>query len=251
MNLKKKFLSRTAIGTFISISDSFVADILGSSGFDFAIIDTEHYSMPAPAVRNLVYAACAAQLSTIIRIPEISRSHIQHALETGADGILAPLVESAEAARRVVDFARYPPKGSRGYHGSTPASGFGRKTLDYLEQANANILVGVQIETKMGAENCAEICGVEGLDYILIGSGDLSLSLGKSGVFDDEFLAIVDTVIVAASNAGKFSGIYFSDPKTLVTYRDRTSFVVCGSDVGFILSASREVVRILRDTQQS
>src|SRR5262245_48949681 len=112
------------LGSFQVLSDPAATEIVLGTGFDFVLIDAEHRPFQPETVEQLVRAAQGqgAQKTAVVRIPMLSRGAIQYALETGADGILAPLVNTREEAEAVVEFSRYPPEGSRGLNMSTRAA---------------------------------------------------------------------------------------------------------------------------------
>lgn len=104
--------------------------------------------------------------------------HIKQALDAGAQGVIVPLVNTAEEARDAVRFARFPPQGERGVGGLLPHLSYAATRSEYVEKANREILVGIIIETKQAIENVEEILGVEGIDLVLLGGVDLQMSMG-------------------------------------------------------------------------
>ncbi|KAF8475658.1 Pyruvate/Phosphoenolpyruvate kinase-like domain-containing protein [Kalaharituber pfeilii] len=141
------------------------------------------------------------------------------ALDAGAHGIMVPLIKTAVEAKRVVEFAKFPPEGVRGFGSPFPmgAWGTGRMTsLEYLEQANDNILTIVQIETKEALENVDEIASVAGVDVLFVGPFDLGNSIGypvnASGIHPVLSEAI-QRILDAANKAGKRSGIFCVGPE--------------------------------------
>jgi len=184
-NRTKKLLreGKTALGTFCYIPSPWVVEIAGLAGFDFAIIDLEHAGKDMQMVESMVLAAEVCSMTAIIRVPSADEKQILQVLETGAQGIMVPLVDSAETAARAVAAAKYPPEGSRGVCRSARAAQFGMSIPNFAEFArttNDEMLVIALIEEKNGVRNIEEILKT-GIDGVLLGPADLSASLGVMG----------------------------------------------------------------------
>jgi len=165
--------------TFTALKDPAAVGLLLAAGFEAVVVDREHGVMTSETAAALVAAAHAAGGFALVRVPSVDRGAVQDALEAGADGILAPMVESAAEAARLVSYCRYPPAGTRGFHPFTAGSGHGRIPPAKLPvHANARVLVAAQVETAAGLAACAELAAVAGLDQLFLGPGDLALSLG-------------------------------------------------------------------------
>ena len=112
----------------------------------------------------------------MVRVPGHAPEAIAAALDSGAPGILVPRVSTAAQAAAVVKASRYPPLGERGV-GPGRATGYGYRIFDYLAEANASIVVAVQVETAEGLANVDKIAATDGVDVVFVGPGDLSVSL--------------------------------------------------------------------------
>jgi 2-keto-3-deoxy-L-rhamnonate aldolase RhmA len=135
-------------------------------------------------MRAHLLVAQATGLVSVVRVLENNGPLIQQALDAGAQGVLVPKVGSAEEARRAVAASKYQP-GGRGMCSVVPAAGFtGAEWGAYSNEMNENVLLIPLIETQRGVENIAEICAVEGVDYIFFGLGDLSQDLGLDMIAD-------------------------------------------------------------------
>jgi 2-keto-3-deoxy-L-rhamnonate aldolase RhmA len=184
------------------IPEPIVASILGSSGVDYVMIDAEHGPFTLSSLRACVEALKATQASIVVRTASRDPVEIQQVLDLGADGVLAPRIESADEAAAIVRAARYPPEGRRGVSPAVRAASYGLDT-DYLGRANSSVAVMALIESQPGVDNVAEIAAVEGLDGIMIGLTDLSADLGVSGQFDHPRVRdAVDKVATCAVAAG-------------------------------------------------
>jgi 4-hydroxy-2-oxoheptanedioate aldolase len=192
------------VGLILKMSAPAMVELGGFLGFDLAIVDTEHGIAGGTELDHHVRAADAAGIPVIVRVSMLNRPEIQRALDGGAVGIIVPQVESAQQAREAVGYAHYPPFGGRGLATSTRAGHHGTvPTLDYLRDARENTVVVVQIESRAGVENAAEILAVPGVSAIWIGLSDLLLDLGHFGdMAHPDVVAAVSTVVQTAAEAG-------------------------------------------------
>lgn len=167
---------------------------------------------------------------------------IRRALDLGAQGVLVPLVESADEARRAVRSAKYPPAGIRGYSFSR-MNDWGVDFDHYAANANDRIAVVVMIETKAGVEQVKEIATIDGADGIFIGPYDLSGSYGIPGKIDDPVIRdACDQVVSACESAGISSGLHIVSPtKDSIVHaiNSRYNFICLGIDVVFLSQGAR------------
>jgi 2-keto-3-deoxy-L-rhamnonate aldolase RhmA len=167
-------------GTLSLLPEPALPELVGIAGYDFFISDTEHVALDGQGLAHVIRAARAVGISPIVRVREVEEKLLLWTLDTGAEGIVIPLVEDAETARLAYDLTRFPPQGRRTLcsasraagHGSRRGEGFG----SYLEQSNEDILLIGLIETPRGIENLDAILA-EPLDVIFVGRSDLSLKL--------------------------------------------------------------------------
>lgn len=207
---------RVTVGAFQVLTDPASTELLLNAGLDWVLIDGEHRPMNPETVEQLVRTAhyCGADKSAMVRVPQLSRSHLQHALESGADAVLVPLVNSAEEAREAGALCRYPPAGSRGLNFVTHASGWGvPDPAAYAKAANASAVVAVQIETRGALDAVEGIAAAEGVDMLYVGPTDLSHGLGITAQFDHPDLrAAMERVFTVAKKAGKWLGVLAPNP---------------------------------------
>jgi 2-keto-3-deoxy-L-rhamnonate aldolase RhmA len=202
------------VGTMLSeVRNPNVVNLLAESGFDFVIVDNEHGTYSAADVSNLVAAARGADISVIVRIPEIRRETILKPLDSGATGLLIPQVETADQARQIIHHAKYPPKGQRGLAMRRAHSLYGRPdAAEYLRQANEDTLIVVQAESQTAIDNLDQIIAVEGIDAIFVGPFDLSVSLGIPGeVTHPKETEAIDKVVQICLQHKTISGIQLFD----------------------------------------
>ncbi len=240
-----------AIGTMISeIRNPNLAYLLAQCGYDFFIIDNEHGAYSPETISDMIAAARGAGISVVVRIPEIRRETIMKPLDSGADGLLVPMVNTADEAKKIVEFAKYPPLGQRGAALSRAHSRYGRpKATDYLGQANQATFIAVQAETVQAIDNLESIAATAGVDSIFVGPFDLSVSMGIPGqVTDPREEAAIAGVIDVCRMHNIIPGIHMSKVESLREWIERgMRFVSFSSDVDLLARAARESLDELRE----
>lgn len=195
---------RFCIGPAITFTDPMVSAALADSA-DFLWIDCEHSQMSMEAVRGHFLAARAKSVPALVRVPGSGMRFIKPMLDSGADGVIVPQIYSAAEARQVVSDCRYPPLGTRGFGPRVPTNFDREGGAEYVERANRDVFVCVQIETAEALAEIDEIAAIPGLDSLVLGPWDLSGGLGVLGQVDHpRVVAAIDTVIARARAAGKF-----------------------------------------------
>ena len=219
-------------GLFVQTPHPIVPELLGRLGVEVLCIDAEHGAMGRETVHALV---AAAPVPALVRVAETSAAAVGSALDAGAAGVLVPRVDSAAAAAAAVAFARYPPQGERGI-GPARSNGYGRALPAGLEQANDEVLVAVQIETRAGLDALDQIAAVQGVDMIFVGPGDLSASLGLAGgIADPALQEIVAAALARSGAAGRARGVFAIDPEQGAHWIGRgVELVLVGSDLAFL-----------------
>lgn len=227
MQFRQSLRGVPIVGTFVSIGHPAVVEILGRSGFEAVCIDSEHAPFSAPGIEEMIRAADGVGVPALVRVsgigPEIGR-----ALDSGAAGVLVPMVESAAQASAVVAAVRYPPAGVRGA-GPGRASGWGLDFAGYLGRADDEVAAIVQIETRAGLENVEAILAVPGLDMVFVGPGDLAVSLGVAGG-SPEHTAAIRRIVDAALAAGVPAGMFCMTPEAVAQWSalGATFFLLAG-----------------------
>ncbi|KYZ76206.1 hypothetical protein AXX12_07120 [Anaerosporomusa subterranea] len=241
----EKLANRTpTLGTFIVTGDPFVTEIFGWAGFDFVVIDTEHSPNDISAVVNHIRAAELSGLSPIVRVTKNDPSLILRVLDNGASGIVVPQVNTAAEAKAVVKAARYAPQGERGIAGVVRAARCGFTPMEqYIENANKQVQVIVQIEHIEAVQNLEEILAVEGIDGIFIGPTDLSQSMGITGQFNDPALRDVISQVVEQTKASdKWIGIFCVNAADAKNWADKGAVLLTiATDTMLIAQAAREL----------
>jgi 2-keto-3-deoxy-L-rhamnonate aldolase RhmA len=183
-----------------------VAEIAARAGAQTLVIDLQHGLWDRSGLEAAVGLA-RSHCPVLVRVEENRPAAIGRALDTGADGVIVPLVESAAEAAQAVAAARFPPEGNRSGGGVRPlVEGFGA----YVERARRTV-VCVMIETVPGVEDAAAIAATTGVDLVLVGTGDLLLSCGGDTEKRDDCAA---RVLAAARAAGIPAGVFTADART-------------------------------------
>lgn len=160
---------------------SSLIEVLGQTGFDFVMIDTEHCAINVRALEELVRTAELAGVIPYVRVPDLHNEvEIRRALEAGAEGLFLPLVKSVEDIERVASFAFIPPKGTRGICPAVRAAKYSFGMFgEYVAWNNSEIALVPMIENADGVENVDSICAHPDVKMIVFAPGDLSYQLGE------------------------------------------------------------------------
>jgi 2-keto-3-deoxy-L-rhamnonate aldolase RhmA len=228
-----------------------IATVAGTCGFDWLFIDTEHNSMSIDTACQIAMAAIATGVTPIVRVPGHEHYHCARALDNGALGVVVPHVDTAEQARRIADFCRYPPVGHRSIAGNMPGLGFAALPVgEATRRMNEENLVVVMLETPQAIENADAIAAVPGIDVLLVGTNDLCAEMGIHGQFADARVAAAyEKVIAACRRHGKhpgMGGVY--DPQLMPKYVGMgMRFILAGNDLAFLMAAAKERAAMLRN----
>lgn len=165
---------RPALGLWCTLSHTLVAEAMAAAGPDYVCIDMQHGTTSAVHLVSMIQAVVAGGSTPIVRVPELNPASIMLALDSGARGVIVPLVETAEQAAAAVAACRYPPYGTRSF-GPFRAS-MQAQTTDPRELEKVACIV--MIETRKGIDNAEAIVATEGVTGVYLGPSDLSLALG-------------------------------------------------------------------------
>lgn len=233
---------RPLLGTIVSLPSPELSELLSVVGFDWLFIDMEHGPLSIGDAQRMIQSV-RNDCNTIVRVAENNPILIKQALDIGADGIIVPLVNSADEARQAVASARYPPLGKRSV-GIARAHDYGLHFMEYIQRANQAIAVIIQIEHRDAVDNLDDILAVEGIDGVFIGPYDLSGSMNRLG---DVFSAPVQEAIARVKSACARKdipvGLFMQQPDWLeAELASGTRFVAVGTDTFFVWSGARNVV---------
>ncbi len=172
------------IGSWITLNNYSIAEIMSDAGFDWLCVDMEHSVTDYSEAQQIILAIQSKGLKAFVRVGENNTRIIKRVLDAGADGIIVPSVNSAAEAQKAVDSVKYPPYGKRGV-GLARAQSYGFGFDNYRDNASKEIKLIVQIEHIDAIRELDLIIQTEGVDGTFIGPYDLSGSLGKPGQWDD------------------------------------------------------------------
>lgn len=224
-----------ALGTFLGVANPSIVEILGYTGLDFVVIDTEHGPYDTMPVGDLIRAADSKGMAPVVRVADVTHKEIQRAVDNGAEGIIIPCLRDTDDFRKAVDLCKYPPLGNRGFI-KARGCGFGNEewakgTLEeFMQNSNEKVLLLPQCETLEALENIEEIVSIDGIDGIFIGPFDLSISMGIPGQFDaPEFQQAIERVLKACKETGKLCMIFTASPDEAKRYMNRGFDAVANS----------------------
>ncbi len=227
-----------AISGWLSIGNSYSAEIIGHSGVDCATVDLQHAMTDVQSMISMLQAISSTPATPFVRVPSLDEPLLMKALDCGAYGVICPMINSVAEAQALVAATNYPPKGRRSFG---PSRGFLYGGADYVEHANHTIVRLAMIETAPGLTAVEDICAVDGLDGIFIGPNDLGMNMDRgygADPADPDVRAAIDRCLAAATAAGKHAGIFC--PSGAVAKRRAEqgfSFVVAGADANLLKTA--------------
>jgi 2-keto-3-deoxy-L-rhamnonate aldolase RhmA len=241
------------LGAGITLSDPTVTEALAGS-VDFVWIDMEHNATTTEAMLGHLIAARAAGAASLVRIPSNDVGWVKRVLDCGAEGIILPRAYSAREAAEFVSCCRYPPMGTRGFGPRRPMQ-YGRLGQEeYLQQANRDVFVAVQVETVELLAELDEVLKLDGLDSLVLGPQDLSGSMGRLGqVMHPDVIAAMKTVASRAKAAGKFigSGLGANPEFAAVLLDCGVQWLQAGNDFEFLIQACQRTFDAIRGSQPS
>ena len=208
-SIKEKLQSGKCVyGPWMMTSSTDTAEILSNVGCDMIMIDGEHGAMGLETAGRLISQIKYTPTTPLLRVPWNDISMVKQGLDTGASGIMIPMINSKEEAELAVQYCHYPPKGVRGF-GAGRASLFGINSESYLRYAKEEILVILQIEHFKAVEAIDEILSVPGIDVAFIGPFDLSTSMGMMGQFDHPDMQAAMTKVINCLREAQCCAGYF------------------------------------------
>lgn len=249
MSLKETFKKRAAIGCFSKTTDSAFVEACGYAGLDFIIIDMEHGPASYETMHHHVRAAKLGGISSIIRAKANDEHSIGSALDSGADGVQVPNVNTVAQAKQAVAAAKFHPKGSRGVCRFVRAANYGTlDKSDYFPSANEKLVI-LQVEGIEGVNNLNEILAIQDIDVIFIGPYDLSQSVGKPGEINaPEVIELMHSIAVQAKAAGVALGTFCDSLENLKKFKHQGfDYIAYSVDVNIFAQACKDILVSVRD----
>jgi len=237
---------KVSIGSWMSMAHPSIAEILAMAGYDWVVIETEHTAIDVSEVLRLIIAIEQRGSIPLVRLAWNDPIQAKAVLDSGAAGIIVPMVNTKADAELAVQMTKYPPMGFLGV-GLARAQGYGVHFDEYVNCANADTLLLLQIEHIDAVNNIEEILSVPGIDGTYIGPYDLSMSLGIPGQLNHpDVIKAKNKVLEATLKKGLVAGIHcvhsdtaYTDSKLAIQQGYR--FIAIGTDILFLGNSARSV----------
>lgn len=248
-NVVRERLARgeTCVGTWLTLPDPICAHLMARSGFDWLTVELEHSPTSFESAAQSFGLIAGAGCVPLTRVPWNTGENIKRVLDTGAWGVVVPMVNTKAEAEAVVNAARYAPLGQRSIGGQMHAATFDTDPATYYANANKEILVVLMVEHVDAVKNLEEIAAVPGIDVLFIGPNDLHNSMGRAPSFesdDPRFLNAMDKVLELSKKHGLTPGIHVADMDAAKRRIDQGfRFVAVASEAGLMLAKVREVLK--------
>jgi 2-keto-3-deoxy-L-rhamnonate aldolase RhmA len=238
----------TTYGGWLTVASPVIAEIMAGTGFDWVVIDTEHGGFDNEGLMTNLIAFNGSPTVPMVRVPWNDAVRIKQILDMGADGVLVPMVNSAAEATAAVAACKYPPQGIRGF-GPRRASDYGRKTEEYVAQANDGVVVMLQIEHIDAVAQIDAILDTPGIDVVCLGPTDLSGSAGVLRQFEHPIVTEALTKVIDAARKRKLPaclGVVRPDAETRKWIALGANFMVTCEDVSLLGTAARQSLDHMR-----
>lgn len=238
------------IGTWLTLPDPLVAQMMARVGFDWLNVEMEHSTTTLETAALMFQGIAQAECVPLARVGWATGENVKRVLDSGAWGVIFPQQMTREEVEQAVMWSKYPPVGCRGMGGSLAALSFDTDSTEYFRRANDETLVVVQIEHIEAVERADELLSVPGVDAVFIGPTDLGASMGLPRGTDADhpkLAAAIDRVREAAQRHGVAPGIHvFSPEAARKRLAEGFRFLALMSDTRFMLGAAKEALAAVR-----
>ena len=238
------------IGAAVPFFSADLAEWCGLVGFDWLFLDGEHQALGVETCYEMVRAADAVGLATLVRVPKNDPATVLSYAESGVDAVMVPHVLTPPDAARLVSSLRYPPGGVRGALSTSRAAGYGlpQKPAEYFSDTNRHAMAVPLLEDAGAMPLAAEITAVDGVDVVFIGPGDLAMSMGHPGQIDHpEVRDLIDHAVDAISATDTPLGTVAGSAEAAIDAIDRGFRLVLVSLGGLMASATRDLLTTVRN----
>lgn len=242
---KRKLHTHQQIGLWLGLAHHYSAEIAATVGFDWLMIDAEHAPNDLRSIlQQLQSIAAYPNTQVVVRPAHGDACSIKQLLDLGVQTLLIPMVESAQQAQQIIDATRYPPLGTRGVGAALARASRWNQIPDYLQFAEQEICLLLQVESRRGIENLAEILALDGVDGVFIGPADLSADMDHLGHPEHpEVQQVIDQSIEQIRAAGIAAGILSADEQLAQHYLELgAEFVAVGIDTRLLLMAMKQLL---------
>ena len=227
-----------------------VAEALAREGFSAVTLDQQHGSYDLAFSAQAIAAIRHAGAAPVVRVPLGEFATAARLLDLGAEGVIAPMINTVEDARHFVSATKYPPAGERSWGPTRAVMLTGLDQPTYFREANAQTLTLAMIETRQALENVGAIAEVAGIDALFVGPYDLAIALSNGKSQDPQSPEVekaLDSIVAAAARAGKIPGLYCANAeRALATAKRGFRFLAVGSDLGMLRAGVAEQMKKLK-----
>lgn len=248
-DFKKNMLAgKKVAGTMIRVvRNPAIAYIAKNAGLDFVMYDCEHSNYDMQTLHDGFITLNALGVAGLVRVPNGTREQISRVLDAGATGVMVPMVETAEMAETLVKYAKFQPVGGRGFCSGCANSGYANGNhATVMDASNKAVVAIAQIETKLAIDNVDAIAAVAGIDLLMVGPNDLSISLGIPGELENPIeLEAIAKVAAACKKHGKAFGLH-AGLALHSKFAADLQFVMCSNDTD-VLTQGFAGIRTLCD----
>ncbi|HWC68627.1 MAG TPA: aldolase/citrate lyase family protein [Acidimicrobiales bacterium] len=241
---------QSTLGAWLSLREPYLAEAAGNAGYDYVCIDMQHGLADYQDVTGLLHALAGTPTVPIVRVPWNEQGIIGRVLDAGAMGVIIPMVNSPEEARRAVAACRYAPDGARSFG---PLVAAARHGADYASTANETVACIPMIETRQAVETVDDILAVPGIDAVYVGPADLSLTYGLPPAGDnpgEPFDGALATVVAACERHGVVPGIHASPSLTAKRLESGFRMVTVTNDAAPAVQGLRSALTEARQQTQ-
>lgn len=237
-------------GAFVSIHDSSISELMGWAGFDYIWLDAEHFPLEPYAVKLHAIAASSAGIPLFVRIRCNDPMLVKPLIDAGVDGVIFPMIQTVEEARKAIASCVYPPTGIRGFGPSRCIKYDQSTTPEYISSCSDRVFKIIQVEDYRLAEHIDEVAALDGVDALMFGPQDLSSSMGKlTHYYDDDVQAVVKRVAEAARKHGVVLGTAAGDnPDNMKIWAAHGVNMFCtGTDIYYLRRAAVASLKALKE----
>jgi len=245
---------KTKIGLFVNSHSPTVAEQLAHSGYDWLLVDSQHGPMGYETLSGMLAGIASGGAKSMVRVSSYQdRAGIQQSLDTGADGILVPYINTAEEARQAISCMLYPTAGTRSVY--FPQRSMNKKgLLGYAGTWNDNVIAALQVETADCIKNIDEIAAVPGVDMLFLGQNDLCMSMGlyekykfPDMYFSPELAAATEKLRAAAKKNNVILGVFLFGTSRVGEFLEKGfPFISLGNDLHHVLT---QVTAYVKDVE--
>ncbi len=227
------------IGLWVSLPDALTTEVIAGAGYDWLLLDMEHGATDLADLRTQLQVINGYDSTAIVRPDWNDPIKVKRLMDLGAPGLLFPMVQNAEEAKAAVAATRYPPKGTRGFGGTTRATSFGRDKT-YAHNVEDQTAVLLQVESLEALQNIEEIAAVDGVDGIFFGPADIAADMGYLGqaMHDDVWAKILPAAMRLISQKMPVGTLVRDVAFARRLLGAGFTFVACGSDAALLAQAA-------------